>query len=274
MRTVFLILAIVLLLTAPAQAEQSTQTDWSGGGGTSGPLSEWGATFDSAADISWRAIPGQLALAGEPRAVPVKSSLTTSYPGAHGLYAIDFDQDGDIDVLGTTSTSNSLELWLNQGDNPVTWEHQTIDPAYTAAAAIHPVDMDGDGDTDVVAGAQHPGNDIYWFRNDGGSPVEWTKLPVGNYVPLVCNIDVADLDDDDDYDVLGTSWNSRYIAYWRNDGGSPPYFTRQTIRSNFNGAHSPYAADVDGDQDLDVVGTAASLNDVVLFINEGGDPIV
>ncbi len=56
-------LAALLFLGLPSlTAQEVVQTDWSGGAAASGPTTAWGNRFDTAVDISWRAVPGQLAL--------------------------------------------------------------------------------------------------------------------------------------------------------------------------------------------------------------------
>jgi hypothetical protein len=47
-----LTLAIVSLYL-PAFADDATQTDWSGGDGVPGPVTDWAEEFDTSSDINW-----------------------------------------------------------------------------------------------------------------------------------------------------------------------------------------------------------------------------
>ena len=47
---------------------------------------------------------------------------------------------------------------------------------------------------------------------------------------------------------------------FENDGLTPPGFTKRTIDSNFDSAFFVFTADMDGDGDMDVLGTAAYLD--------------
>ncbi|MHC4310577.1 MAG: FG-GAP repeat domain-containing protein, partial [Planctomycetota bacterium] len=63
----------------------------------------------------------------------------------------------------------------------------------------------------------------------------------------------ADVDGDGDMDVLSASYGDDKIAWYESDGGSPPTFIEHVISTTADGAHSVYAADVDGDGYMDVL---------------------
>jgi hypothetical protein len=48
-----------------------------------------------------------------------------------------------------------------------------------------------------------------------------------------------------------------FCSWWENTAGDGTAWTEHYIDSNFDGGRSAYAADVDGDRDLDVIGTAS-----------------
>ncbi len=83
----------------------------------------------------------------------------------------------------------------------------------------------------------------------------------------------ADVDGDGDPDVLSTSYSGFYAAWWRNDGGDPITWSKHTISGRLMGAHSALADDMDADGDLDVVVTATDLGSVMVYRNDGGDPV-
>jgi len=73
-------------------------------------------------------------------------------------------------------------------------------------------------------------------------------------------IHVVDLDQDGDLDVLGSAnmWNVITTAWWENDGNQN--FTMNVIDQPYNPRHSltVYAADMDGDGDMDILGSSAA----------------
>ncbi len=257
-----------------ALALEAAQTDWCQGDGQIGPVTEWTDRFAACQDVSWLALPGQIALAGEPLAVPQKHTIAGELAVAFGVHPVDIDQDGDIDVIGGAGQAQVVALWYNDGQSPPGWTQQLVDAAFPGASGVHTDDIDGDGDLDIVAAAETPGNKVAWWRNDGGLPITWTRQVLDNYCPVSCSITTADINRDGRPDVLATSWSLGDVIWWRNNGGEPVTWTRQVIDGNFGGAHDAYAIDLDDDGDLDVVGAAGTHNYVAWWRNQGGDPIV
>ena len=73
------------------------------------------------------------------------------------MRAADINGDGRIDLLGTAAADNQLVWYENPGDparDP--WTKHVIDTPYRPAHG-HPVDMDGDGDLDVVMALGYAG---------------------------------------------------------------------------------------------------------------------
>ena len=78
------------------------------------------------------------------------------------------------------------------------------------------------------------------------------------------------MDGDGDLDVLSASANNDTIAWYENNGASPPTFTDHVIATNADGARSVYATDVDGDGDLDVLSASANDDKIAWYENRGG----
>ncbi len=79
----------------------------------------------------------------------------------------------------------------------------------------------------------------------------------------------ADVDGDGDMDVLSASYNDDKIAWYENDGGSPPGFKERVISLAADGAQSVFAADVDGDGDMDVLSASEWDDTIAWYENDG-----
>ncbi|MEO6593156.1 MAG: VCBS repeat-containing protein, partial [Planctomycetota bacterium] len=167
--------------------------------------------------------------------------------------ALDFDDDGDLDlaVAITTITASGLRLFANDGTAHFTDVSATRLPPGVPGGSLLAVDVDGDGDPDLVIGAGGPSGRL--LRNDVGTFVDASQQlsPVTSAVYP----QAADFDADGDQDLhFGGQW-------LRNDG-----------LGNFTFAPStPYAPyyfyiqhglfrDIDGDGDPDWLGFARNLH--------------
>ncbi len=200
-------------------------------------------------------------------------TIRTGYDFAHEVYAYDLDEDEDMDVLGASTNLNLISWWRNDGGNPIQWTEQTIGSGFNGAKSVRVGDLDDDGDNDVV-GACLYGNDITWWRNDGGNPIQWTEFNIDSYFTGAHRVQIIDLDEDQDLDILAVAYLNGEVAWYRNNGGNPLTWTKHTVGIGLVGACIAQAADLDDDGDLDVVATAQVSGEVLWFRNEGGNPIV
>ena len=111
-------------------------------------------------------------------------------------------------------------------------------------------------------------------NNSEESTPEFSDYIVDDNIHGTASIYCCDLDNDGDIDILGAVLEDNAIVYWQNNGAKPINWKREIIDSQFIAAMSVYAADVDGDKDMDVIGAAGGQSEISLWINEGNEPII
>ncbi len=259
--------ACLIAAAAPLSAEEAIQTDWSGGAGVSGPVNDWGSTFEMTSGISWCSIPGQLALSATPLATPIAHQVETS-TACCSLFGCDLDGDGDVDVLGAELHGDALHWWRNDGDG---WSRFTILDRWSGPRSVRGADIDADGRMDVVATGF--ANEVIWLRNEGGDPMGWTEFTIGTGFDGGHEIWTPDMDGDGDVDVIGAGYLTTGIRWWRNDGGDPIAWVEQELSDTFGDAVSVFPADFDGDGDVDAAGASYNGDRITWWCNRGGDPI-
>jgi hypothetical protein len=153
------------------------------------------------------------------------------------------------------------------------WTKQIIANGFTQAHEVYACDMDLDSDIDVL-GASAGLNDIAWWRNDGGDPITWTAQTIDSVCPGARSARAGDLDGDGDMDVVSAALVSNEVSWYRNDGGDPIVWTEIVIDNSFGGSHMVRIADMDGDTDPDILGTAYAMDQIAYWENQGGDPVV
>jgi len=202
-----------------------------------------------------------------------KEKVDDNFLGAIYVYAEDVDGDSLVDLVGAAWYEHEIAWWRNLGgSNPITWEKIVIDSTFGNAHEVFVWDLDMDNDMDVI-GASAQGHLIAWWENNGISPVEWTKHYIGTGFLGARSVAAGDIDQDNDNDVVGAALLSNEITWWSNDGGSPIVWTKYSVANDFSGAHKVSLLDLDGDGDLDILGTAYMVNQIAWWRNEGGDPI-
>ena len=154
----------------------------------------------------------------------------------------------------------------------LTFCSRTLDNNVHGTASVVASYLDNDGDLDILGAVYEEDAIVYW-RNDGGNPLVWTKQLIDTDFQKAISVYAADIDGDDDADVLGAAAVKNEITLWRNDGGDPIQWTEHIIDTSFMGAKSVRVADFNEDHDLDVVGAALAGNEVAIWYNNGGNAI-
>jgi hypothetical protein len=201
-----------------------------------------------------------------------KHTIKSGFNFAHEAYCYDLDQDDDIDILGASSEDHQIAWWRNDGGDPIIWTEQIIANNFMGAKSARVADFDEDGLLDVVGTAFYD-DEIIWWRNSGGEPIIWEENIIIDNFDGAHRAEVCDMDFDGDMDIVGAAYFAKEISWWRNNGGNPISWTKQTVTSNFNGACIGLPVDIDDDGDIDIIGTAQRGHDVAVFRNDNGEPI-
>lgn len=188
------------------------------------------------------------------------STTTIDTTRSRPLKLIDFDGDGDIDIVSGTIIEDTVLLWLNNGFGSFT--RNVVASTFDQVGDIRVIDIDKDGDNDILAVASGVTSETAWFENDGSNTVfsENTIDSTANTKAA----DGADLDGDDDIDIVINTGVS--VLLYTNEGVNTMSFTKSTLSSSLNGGRDISIADIDNDRDNDIFYTADTLS---WFDNDG-----
>jgi hypothetical protein len=167
----------------------------------------------------------------------------------------DFDGDGDNDLL-SGMWNGKFYYFRNDGTpakpvfNPVTTSFSNLTVSSYSSPVF--VDIDKDGDYDIVSGALN--GQVYLFVNNNGTftpnttmfgsiDVGWSSIP-----------SFADLDGDDDLDLLVGAETGSETKYYTNDGSNVFTVNSTTFTGvTFPSYGRPVLADIDNDGDYDLI---------------------
>ncbi len=189
--------------------------------------------------------------------------------GADSAAAADLDGDGDLDVLSTSWQDNTIAWYQNTDGRGLFGKRQVIAARIRGANSIQAADLDGDGDLDVLS-TSATDNRIVWHENTDGQGTFAPPQVVATAVAGAGSVQAGDLDQDGDLDVLAVAQYDNTIAWYENSDGQATFDPRRVISSQATAVFAAYAADLDGDRDLDVLSASPRDNKIAWYENRDG----
>lgn len=193
-------------------------------------------------------------------------------PRIANVLTVDLDQDGLLDVIACDALNDRV-VWLRQ--SPLgTFTETAAGPTIRSPARARPVDIDQDGDLDLVVasmGMLFPNNDkigsVVILENDG-------KM---NFAPHVILENVARVTDVSAGDLNGDGRIDLALAQFGYDDGETRWLENRGnwqfeshIIQRLSGPINAEIVDIDGDGDLDILNLVSQeWEEIYAFSNDG-----
>lgn len=201
-----------------------------------------------------------------------RTSLCSDVLGSQGIDVMDFDGDGNTDVLGGSTT---ISLCKNQGNG--TFATSALVTG-TDVSTVIGADMDLDSYTDIVGLNQSPLG-LHWWRNNGDNT--FYDFTIDTSVDATTRLYTTDMDADGDKDILGALPTSNQIVEWRNDDAGPVVPSRMYINNNVSGDYKLVAIDPDTETETATIPLGNTSGDMVaspngrkLYVTSNNDLLV
>jgi hypothetical protein len=130
-----------------------------------------------------------------------------------GIVAVDLDGDHHLDLAVVHGFSSALTVLLNEGDGTLA-EHPKTFNVRSAIQSVAAGDLDGDGRADLAVAGGDAYVAVLRGKGDGTleAPIEYPGAESPSWVT------VADVDGDEDLDVLAAHYQSSALSVFLNDG--------------------------------------------------------
>ncbi|MBM63039.1 MAG: hypothetical protein CL484_08840 [Acidobacteria bacterium] len=184
---------------------------------------------------------------------------------------VDLDGDGDFDIVVGSRGENRLVFFENRGNGSLDFREHAIG-IYGARAAgfnLEYADLNQDGRLDII-GATSGG--LSWLEQPERIDDAWNAHPIGTFLPdSITGLEMADINGDGNLDVIAGSYSRGpregdgdvnkddplgRIGWFEHPGAATGVWVRHDISRRKRGMYDKFIArDVDGDGDLDFLGT-------------------
>jgi hypothetical protein len=114
---------------------------------------------------------------------------------------------------------------------------------------IRAQDIDKDDDMDVFV-ADFDAGKILFYENHN---FQWAKHIIDGMAGRLVGLDLADFDNDGNVDIIAGCWGADLVAWYKNNGGYPIQWIKDTIDNAHDGPTEVWAKDINGDGATDVV---------------------
>ena len=194
--------------------------------------------------------------------------ISTDADHARSVYAADIDGDGDMDVLSASRGDDKIAWYENTDGLGSFGSEQIISTDADHARSVYAADIDGDGDMDVLSASR--GDDkIAWYENTDGLGSFGPEQIITTDADHATSVYAADIDGDGDMDVLSASRGDDKIAWYENTDGLGSFGPELIISTDADHARSVYAADIDGDGNMDVLSASRGDDKIAWYKNMG-----
>ncbi len=171
----------------------------------------------------------------------------------------DINGDDTLDVVSASGGNPYQIAWWESSTTPPDslWEKQVVSNSSRSARELFTVDLDQDGDMDILCVSPYSINEgVQFWRNNDGLGTDWSFIEVNQHLTGAESVHAANIDSDTDMDVIYCEDREPepVRAYWcENVDGTCTNWEEHEISNTLDNPEGVHAADVTGDGFVDII---------------------
>jgi hypothetical protein len=185
------------------------------------------------------------------------------------VHVADIDGDNDTDVLFIAQNENTIAWYENLDGEGTFGSINYVTQNIENTQYLDTADFDGDGALDIII-TSPTDNKVVWYKNLDGQGTFSNAQIIDNNALFAKQVKAADIDGDNDKDVVVAIKNESKVVWYENLDGLGTFSTEKIISGNATGVYSLDIADLDGDEYLDVLTNSSSIGKPSWFKNLDG----
>ena len=143
------------------------------------------------------------------------NSVYETMEGVSSVSTADIDKDGYKDIITTSKTKGEVYWHKSTGTTNPTFVAPAKITALTNVQYASGIDMDNDGDIDILSNSSEVDGKIAWYENSGDGS-NFTEHTIASGVKDVIRVFTADMDKDGNMDVVSGDAAGNIIVYENN----------------------------------------------------------
>lgn len=197
--------------------------------------------------------------------------LISDVKWASSMHTSDIDGDGDIDLCKASFKDHEL-VWYENTDSRGNFSlEKMITRNVTRSKNVIGIDLDGDGDQDVISTSDN--GRVAWYENLDGIGNFGLQKVIASGRHSAYAVLAVDIDSDGDNDIIAeiAGYPTNKIVWYENINGLGDFSEEKKIESEIRSTIDLAIDDLDGDGDIDIIACSASDRFIVWYENKDGN---
>ncbi len=184
----------------------------------------------------------------------------------------DINGDDTLEVVAPSRISPYQIAWWESSTTPPdsVWEKHVVSSSSQDGWELFPVDLDQDGDMDILCANHHSISGLQFWENIDGVGTEWELTRINSSNDDARSVHAADIDGDSDLDVVACGTNYFYLSWFENLDDTCGAWEEHVLSTTLDQNHGVRAADVTDDGYVDILVAVWEDNQLFLYRNMDG----